>query len=340
MLNERELEVLCAVVGTFVRDGAPVSSKRLKDRLGLAASSATIRNVMARLETQGYLMKPHTSAGRVPTDDGYRVYVDHLDQNPPVGEAFVVAFRDEIREQEIGVSAVMACASRILGSLSKNFAMVYGTIVQESHVESLQLVDLGGGRLLVVVKLIPAYERTSVIRVETHLSPEVVSRVENWINQAVGGRSLEEAKEALDSGVRDNMTDEGVVAREVASNREDIFSEPPAVELYFEERSHLLGQSDLADPRLLRVVLRIFQDQEYLASLLSGRIGEKTRITIGHEHHHEELYPFSLVTAGYRMGAARGVLGVIGPTRMHYEMVTGLVRSAARELGAIGEEYF
>jgi heat-inducible transcriptional repressor len=340
MLSERELNILCAVVSTYVRDGVPVSSRRIKERHGMSESSATIRGVLARLESMGFLIKPHTSAGRVPTDEGYRVYVDQLDTNFAAGEAFSSAFRDEIREQEIGVAAVMAAASRILGALSRNFAMVYGTIVQESRVQSLQLVDLGGGRLLVVVTLEPAYERTSVMRVDKVVHPEVLARVQRWIGQEVCGRTLEQAKEALDSAVRDNMTDEGVIAREVAARREEIFSGPPAVELYFEDRAHLLGQPDLADPRLLRVMLRILQDKSYLTSLLSGRIGEETCITIGQEHQSVELHPFSLVTAGYRMGAARGVLGVIGPTRMHYDLVSGLVRSAARELRAIGEEYF
>lgn len=340
MLSERELNILSAVVNTYVRDGVPVSSRRIKERHGMTESSATIRNVLARLESLGFLSKPHTSAGRVPTDEGYRAYVDRLETNYAAGEAFATAFRDEIREQEIRVSAVMAAASRILGALSRNFAMVYGTIVRESRVENLQLVGLGGGRLLVVVTLEPAYERTSIIRVGEVVPPEVLERVQRWIGQEVCGRTLEQAKEALDCAVRDNMTEEGVIAREVAARREEIFSDPPAIELYFEERAHLLGQPELADPRLLRVMLRILQDKAYLTSLLSDRTGEKTRITIGQEHPSTELHPFSLVTAGYRMGAACGVLAVIGPTRMHYDLVSGLVRSAARELWAIGEEYF
>lgn len=340
MLSERDVQILRAVVGLYVKDGAPVSSARAQKRLGLPISTATIRGAMARLERLGYLMKPHTSAGRVPTDAGYRFHVDHLEARQAEADRFVRLFREKLREQEGDVSMIMASASRILGGLTKNFAMVYGSVIQESRVDRIQLVELEGARLLVVVSLSPDYERTVVLRIGRRFAPNVIARAEAWINREVANKSLEEAKEALDSAVRDNVTDEGLVAREVVVHREDIFSEPPALELYFEERDHLFDQPEFADPRLLQLLLRILQDKQYVTSMLAGRLGEETRVTIGEEHHDEELRPFTLVTAGYRMGVARGVLGVIGPTRMQYDLVHTLVGSAARGLEAIGEEYF
>jgi heat-inducible transcriptional repressor len=168
----------------------------------------------------------------------------------------------------------------------------------------------------------------------------VIARAEKWINGLVQDKTLAEAKDALERAVRDNVTDEGIITREVSVHREDIFSEPPAVELYFEERGHLLEQPELSDPRLLQLLLRLLHDKRVLTSVLARRIGQRTRITIGSEHEEQELWAFSLVTAGYRMGAALGVLGIIGPTRMRYGYVRDLVGSAAHELGAIGEKYF
>jgi heat-inducible transcriptional repressor len=136
------------------------------------------------------------------------------------------------------------------------------------------------------------------------------------------------------------VTDEGSITREVSIRREDIFSEPPAVELYFEERGHLLEPPERSDPRVLQLLLKLLHNKELLTAILVQRLGERTQITIGSEHDEQELRTFSLVTAGYRMGAARGVLGIIGPTRMRYGYIRDLVGSAAHELGAIGEEYF
>jgi heat-inducible transcriptional repressor len=339
MVTERDLLILQLLVDLYVRDGVPVSSQAVRDS-GLPLSTATIRNVLARLEREGYVTKPHTSAGRVPTDDGYRVYVDHLEGRPIFGGEFVRRFRDEIRDQGVDVTSIMAAASRVLGTLSKHFAVVYGSVVQESRVKKIQLVDLGSTRLLVVVNLIPEHERTTVIRLEKRVAPPVVVRAEEWINRLVEDKTLAEAKDLLERAVRDNVTDEGIVTREVSIHREDIFSEPPAVELYFEERRHLLEPPELSDPRLLQLLLKLLHNKELLTSILSQRLGERMRITIGSEHDEEELRAFSLVTAGYRMGGARGTLGIIGPTRMRYGYIRDLVGSAAHELGAIGEEYF
>jgi heat-inducible transcriptional repressor len=339
MVNERELIILRLVVDAYVREGSPVSSHAVREA-GSSLSTATIRNVMARLEEEGYLAKTHTSSGRVPTDVGYRAYVDHLEGRTRFGIEFVPRFRDELRELDLDVGSVMGTASRVLGALSRHFAVVYGGVVQESRVRRIRLIDLEGARLLVVVKLVPDHERTVVMRLERTFATDVFVRAEEWINRLVEGRTLAEAKETLERAVRDNVTDEGIITREVSIRREDIFSEPAAVELYFEERGRLMDEPEFSDPRLLQVLLRLLHDKPLLTAVLSRRLGEQTQITIGSENEEEELRSFSVVTAGYRMGAAKGVLGVIGPTRMRYAYVRDLVGSAARELRAVGEEYF
>ena len=340
MSAERDLQILQSIIDVFVREGTPVSSAAVKESAGLTVSTATIRNVMARLERQGLLRKPHTSGGRIPTDEGYRFYVDTLEKRPRFNNEFADRFREELRDQDMDVNSIMASASKILGTLSKNFAVVYGCVVQETRVRRVQIIDLEGTRLLVVVNLSPEYERTFAIRMDKRFTRDVINRAEDWINRTVGGRTLLEAREQLDLAVRDNVTDEGIITREVAIHQEDIFSEPPAVELYFEERGHLFGQPELSDPRLLQLILRFVHNKEYLTSVLSKRVDQNVRITIGDENNDDELKAFSLVTAGYRMGAARGVLGIIGPTRMRYGYILSLVGSAAHELEAIGEEYF
>jgi len=338
MVTERDIQVLRAIVDLYVREGTPVSSLRVQRHMGSPLSTATIRNVMARLEADGFVAKPHTSAGRVPTETGYRVYVDLLEANHAFAETFARTFRDELREQDADVSGIMAAASRVLSVMSKNFAMVYGSVVQERRVTRIQLIELEGPRLLVAVNLAPDHERTSVLRMDKRFSSVVIARAEELINREVQNRTLREARAALDSVIRDNVTDEGIIAREVAVHREDIFSETPSLEFHFEEPENVFGQSEFSDPRLLQMLLQLFQNKQHLTSLLSSRASEM-QVTIGKEHREQELQPFSLVTAGYRMGMARGILGIIGPTRMPYDLIYALVGSAARGLETIGEEY-
>ncbi len=338
MVAERDIQILRSIVDLYVREGTPVSSLRVQKHMGSPLSTATIRNVMARLEGEGLVAKPHTSAGRVPTEAGYRVYVDLLEANHAFAETFARTFRDELREQDADVSGIMAAASRVLSAMSKNFAMVYGSVVQERRVTRIQLIELEGSRLLVAVNLAPDHERTSVLQMDKRFSSVVIARAEELINREVQNRTLREARAALDSVIRDNVTDEGIIAREVAVHREDIFSETPALEFHFEEPEHVFEQAEFSDPKLLQMLLQLFQNKQYLTSLLSSRAGEM-QVTIGKEHREQELQPFSLVTTGYRMGMGRGVLGIIGPTRMPYDLIYALVGSAARGLGTIGEEY-
>jgi heat-inducible transcriptional repressor len=245
-----------------------------------------------------------------------------------------------LRDESRDVGEIMMHASRLLGDISKNFAVVYGSLLRDNRVSHVQLVNLDGPRILVVINLEPEYERTAAVRLEKSFSNEVVTGAERLINCAVKGKTLDDAKVAIDAVIRDNVTDEGIITREISINRETIFSEPPAVELYFEERGHLFEQPELSDPKNLQLILKLLHNKDYLTSILSNRLSGGTQVTIGAENEDDALKPFSLITAGYRMGAARGVLGIIGPTRMRYDVALSLVESVSRELRAIGEEYF
>jgi heat-inducible transcriptional repressor len=340
MLPGKEQRLLRTVIELYVAEGKPVSSRAVQDAGGHALSTASIRNYMASLERRGLLAKPHTSAGRVPTDAAYRVYVDELMERQPgwdeIAGRWRVAMRDETRDP----SDIMMHTSRFLGEVSKNFAVVYGSLVRGSRVNRIRLVGLDAPRVLVVMNLVPEHERATILRLDRSFAQDVLDSAAAYINRAITGKTLDEAKVVLDSLVRDNVTDEGIITREISINRETIFSEPPAVELFFEERGHLLEQPELSDPKNLQLILRLLHNKEYLTSILSNRLLDGTQVTIGEENDDAALRPFSLVTAGYRMGVANGVLGIIGPTRMRYDVALSLVACVSRELRAIGEEYF
>lgn len=340
MLNEKDQQILRTIIQLYVGDGVPVSSQRVKDAGRYSFSPATIRNRMASLERQGFIAKPHTSAGRVPTDEGYRYYVDWLTEEQVDWEAVAQRCHQVLWDEYRDASQPMLLASQLLGDLSKNFAVVYGSLEQESRVKRIRLVRLEGERLLVVVNLEPEHERTAVVGLDREFDGATIADAEASLNRDLNGKTMEQAKGLLEGAVRDNVTDEGLIRREILLNRELIFSEPDEVELYFEERGHLLEQPELSDPKVLQSILRLTHNKPYLTSILSGRHPDRIQVTIGAEHDDAELRPFSLITAGYRMGAARGVLGIIGPTRMRYDLGLALVGAVSRELRAIGEAYF
>jgi heat-inducible transcriptional repressor len=341
MLIDKDREILRAIIDAYVEDGAPVSSQRVHDAGCQHMSTATIRNRMVVLEQEGYICKAHISSGRIPTDAGYRTRVDELQHDGALAQAEdAAAVRAELRSPGPDVNAVMLQASHVLGMMSRHVAVVYGAIVQESRVHSLRLFWLDSRRVLMAVHLIPEHERNVTLRLDRDVSEDGVLTAEALLQSLVANRPLGQLKRLLTEGLRDNVTDEGVIVREVALHCEETFSAPPAVELWVEERSRVLEQPELSDPRTVQSLLRILHNRDYLTSLLASRPLDRTEVTIGGEHRDDALRPFSMVTAGYRMGAARGVLGIIGPTRMRYDVALALVGAVSREMRAIGEEYF
>jgi len=340
MLNEKDMSILRTIIELYVGDAVPVSSQRVRNAGRFRMSTATIRNRMVGLETHGFIVKAHVSSGRIPTDEGYRAHVDELqaDAVRPTGDG-LAAMRGGLRD-DLDLTGVMQRTSQLLRALSPHVAVVYGSIVRESRVRTVKLFRLQGSKIMVVVNLVPDYERTITLRLSRDVVEDGIAAAERLANRLLSDRSLEDARRLLGETMRDNVTDEGIVLGEIAARREDVFSEPVAMELCFDEPGAMLAQPELADPRTLRLLLRILNDRDYLTAILAERRRNDVEVTIGSEHRDETLRPFSLVTAGYRMGAARGVVGIIGPTRMRYDLALGLVESMSRELCAIGEERF
>ena len=341
MLIDKDREILRAIIDAYVEDGTPVSSQRVYDAGCQHMSTATIRNRMVVLEQDGYICKEHISSGRVPTDAGYRERVNELLAWTALPrDEHSDAVRAELRVPGTDVNALMMHATQLLGMMSNHVAVVYGSIVKESRVRLLRLFRLDTARVLMAVHLVPEHEQVLTLRLGRDVSEESVHAAEQQLQALMVNRPLEEAKRLLTDSLRDNVTDEGLIVRAVALRKDEIFSVPPAIELCVEERSRVLEQPELSDPRTLQLLLRILHNRDYLISLLAGRPLDRTEVTIGGEHRDDALRPFSTVTAGYRMGASRGVLGIIGPTRMRYDVALSLVGAVSREMRAIGEEYF
>jgi heat-inducible transcriptional repressor len=231
MLNEKDLPILRTVIDLYVGDAVPVSSQRVRDAGRFRMSTATIRNRMVELERSGFLAKAHVSSGRIPTDEGYRVHVDELQAGAVRSRGDNLAgVRDDLRD-DLDMNGVMLRASQLLGALSQHVAVIYGAIVQESAVRTMRLFRLEGGKIVVVMHLVPEYERTITLRLDRDVSPEGVSAAERLVNRLVAGRTLEEARALLAETVRDNVTDEGIVVGEIVLRRDDVFSEPVTIEL-------------------------------------------------------------------------------------------------------------
>jgi heat-inducible transcriptional repressor len=342
-LTPRERRVLEAVIQTYVQTAEPAGSRMLSRRFGLGVSPATIRNTMSDLEEKGFLSHPHTSAGRVPTDKAYRAYVDSL-LNAPAG-AIVVAERERLREDITGsssaIEAILRRAAQSLGVLTQELGIALGPRLDASVLRRLELVRVGGDRLLLVLTLDGGVVRTVFVEVRGSLADAAVAEVTRVLNERLAGHTLRDLRASVAVRLRDSATlpEAAELLNIFVQEGEQLFD----AALPMREGSVIVGQASVlaAQPEFdgaesLRRLLTLTEEPARLADALrrkhQGDEKPGVSITIGAEHGDPQFDQFTVVTAEYHVGALAGVIGVIGPTRMPYDKVISLVQHTSRLL--------
>ncbi|MEI8081406.1 MAG: heat-inducible transcriptional repressor HrcA [Actinomycetes bacterium] len=336
MSDDRKLEVLRAIVEDFVTTSEPVGSKALVERHHLGVSSATIRNDMAVLEDEGYIVQPHTSAGRIPTDKGYRLFVDRLSHVRALSRAernAIHAFLDHA----IDLDDVMASSVRLLAQLTRQVALVQYPSLTRSAVRHVELVSLGHGRLLLVLIADTGRVEQRVVDVPAHLDEDSIAKLRSALNAAVIGQRFASVSARVSSlpAQFDNV-ERAAVSAVIATLLETVIER-------HEERVVFGGTVNLARAGhdlagTLESVMEALEEQLVLLRLLGEQATDQlpVSVTIGHENTVEGLSSTSVVTAGYgTSGQQMARLGIVGPTRMDYPGTMGAVRAVARYLGRV-----
>jgi heat-inducible transcriptional repressor len=345
VLSERERQVLEAVIDTYVQTAEPAASRTVAKRLGLGLSPATIRNTMSDLEEKGYLYHPHTSAGRIPTDLAYRVYVDSLMHPTAITRSQADQIREELsnRSEHSAVDQLLYRAAQVLGVLTRELGMAVGPSLDDAVLERLELIQVSSERLLLVLTLKSGVMRTIFVEVPAHLAAEAVAQVAVVLNERLAGLKLREIRASLADRLRDAVPDTGSseLINIFIQEADELFDVPAA-----ESRSSgvllsgtqlLAGQPEFASTERLHGLLEVTERRDLLREALADRLGTGLTVTIGSEHHSKQLAPFTLVTAPYRSGPFAGVIGVLGPTRMPYDKIVALVDHTSRLLGELLE---
>ncbi|MDB4916406.1 MAG: hypothetical protein JWM95_4050 [Gemmatimonadetes bacterium] len=342
-LTPRERRVLEAVIQTYVQTAEPAGSRVLSRRFGLGVSPATIRNTMSDLEEKGFLMHPHTSAGRVPTDKAYRSYVDSLINAP--ASAIVLAERDrlqsEIAASNSPIDTILRRAAQSLGVLTQELGVALGPRLDASILRTLDLVRVSSERLLLVLTLDGDVVRTVFVEVRGTLSDAAVTEVTRVLNERLSGHSLRELRASVADRLRDSATKpeaEELLNIFVQEGEQLLDAALPMGEgsVIVGQASVLASQPEFGGAENLRRLLSLTEEPARLADALRRAHADDARpgvsITIGGEHGDPRMDQFTVVTAEYHAGTLTGVIGVIGPTRMPYEKVISLVTHTSRLL--------
>jgi len=333
--EQRRRKILGEIVRQYVAQGVPVGSQAVADKLLESLSSATIRNVMAELENEGYLGQPHPSAGRVPTDKAYRFYVDQVVGSAPLNSA---TGRYIDRSLGPGLSVpeqLLAATSHVLSEVSHNVGVVVGPALEEKLLEHIQFAKLSDQRILCVIVSRPDLIENRVIRLEEELSQEELDQTANYLNREFRGWSLGtirleifkrmEADKALYDRLLKNVATLlmwGMLARE----------EPGA--LFVEGMANILGQPEFADTGRIKELLETLDQKARLVKILGACLQSSdlgVRVLIGREIPDRQMQHCTVIAAPFHYrDRAVGTLGVVGPTRMEYERAITTVNYVAQ----------
>ena len=334
-LPDRAQQMLRSLIDRYVRDGQPVGSRTLARELGLNLSPATIRNVMSDLEALGFISSPHTSAGRIPTVQGYRFFVDTLLKVQPLDSRSIEKIRLELSLEQTPIHLVES-ASELLSGITH----LAGVVTLPSHEHALfkrvEFIPLSENRVLAILVTGEDEVQNSILKTEKQHSASELQQASNYLNEIFAGKDLAEVRATLLSEMqetRSNMNSMMITAMQMA---DQVLESKQSEDFVMAGQTNLMEFHELCDIDKLRKLFDAFSQKRDILHLLDQCIhSEGIQIFIGEESGYQMLDECSMVTAPYSVdGQVMGVLGVIGPTRMAYNRVIPIVDATARLLGA------
>jgi heat-inducible transcriptional repressor len=334
-LDERSKQVLKLLIQLHIATGEPVGSESLSRLMNRSVSPATVRNIMAELEKKGYLSHPHTSAGRMPTDEGYRVYVDSLMGPAALDAREAAAIESELLPRDASPQEVAEHASQLLSRLSHSVGFVMTPDVGRVTFRHIDLVRLPHPRVLVVMVSRTGLVTHKVIEVDEQLGQTDLQACANYLNSHFAGMALDAIRARLLQMMGEDKALYDSLLKKVLSVAAPAFApESEASSVYVDGASNILDRPEFEDIDRMRALFKTFEQKTRLVKIvtacLDGPDGSGVRVVIGREIPDPDLQGIALVTTGFPVGAEGWALGVMGPTRMEYPHVVSVVDHVAR----------
>jgi heat-inducible transcriptional repressor len=337
-LTKRERTVLHYVVHDFIQTATPIGSRfvsrKHEDVIGL--SSASIRNIMSDLEEKGLISHPHTSAGRVPTDLGYRFYCDSLMELENLSDVD----QEEIRKNlELGEDSesVLIEASQLLGRISHQLSVVAPPELSTGTFEKLELVHITGNRIMVIISIKSGLVKTIMMEAATEVRREKLDDLARYLNERLSGLTLMQIRGNFAAIVKDVQNEETGLISLFIDSVDKLFAPARPEALRISGTENIIDQPEFVNPKDFRSVIELINDKDIIVHVLQKTEGKpnEPRVTIGEEHGEERLKQYSVVSSPYHLGDVTGTVGVIGPTRMDYARLIPLVDYVAKTISSM-----
>jgi len=335
-LSERSRQILEAIIDDYIRTAEPVGSRTVTRRHGLALSPATVRNVMSDLEEMGFLTSPHTSAGRVPTDKAFRLYVDSLLQVGTVDQDQQEEIRRHYRVHGRDGGEILKETSRVLSSISHYIGIVIAPRFAANVFRQIEFVKLCGRRILAILVSENGIVQNRIVESDEDLDSEDLIRMSNYLNGLLKGLTISEVKRRIVGEMEnEKVRYDSLFSRALKLSEQTL--DDSTADVFIEGQVNILEQPEFADVEKMKDIFRAFEEKSQLITLLDRCMdAERVNIFIGAENFLSRMNQLSVVTAPYASGPNTiGVLGVIGPTRMGYDRVIPIVDYTARILSEL-----
>lgn len=333
-LDDRKIKILRAIVANYLETGEPVGSRTISKYTDLNLSSATIRNEMADLEEMGYIVQPHTSAGRIPTDAGYRFYVDRLMEEKEEVEEVKSSLLERVDRMELLLKQV----AKVL-AYNTNYATLVTAPKYNKTVKFIQLSQVDIENLLAVIVVEGNIIKNQLIHVDVELDNEDVLKFNILLNTFLQGASLEDINLEMIQAMKKQAGDYGVILDQIFQGIVEAIHEAKEVEIYTSGATNMLKYPELGDISKTSELLETFEDKTELSHLLEKTVGDDSddiQVYIGEEAPGQNMKDCSLITATYKMPeGAKGTIGIIGPKRMDYKKVVSTLKNLTGELDEI-----
>ena len=337
VLSTKEKLVLGELVKNFIDTAMPVSSSLIAQTSRLNISPATIRNIMAMLESRGYIYQPHTSAGRVPQTPAYRAYVDMLMKKSRLSfdekEQITVTINPL---ENYDLEDVLNEVTRILAHLSKQIGIMMSPRIEQGIFERMELIPLSSEKLLVVITVKSGFVRTITLEISQLVSPDKLNLVSQILNERLQGMKISDIKRTFSAVVKDIQHEDTGLVRMFSQRVDRLFNFSEDIDLYFKGTQNILQSPDFQDVSTLTSVMEMLETRRELVKILAEADNEQpTSIKIGEEIDEQKMAACSIITARYKIGDVSGVVGIIGPKRMNYSKFLSIVEFTARKISEI-----
>ena len=336
-LTDRQHIILKAIIQNYLETGEPVGSRTLSKSTDLNLSSATIRNEMADLEDMGYIFQPHTSAGRIPSDKGYRLYVDMLMADK---EQELSDLKNVVLEKSDKVDKVLKQAARVLANNTNYATMISAPVNHKNTLKFIQLSQVDPEQIVAVIVMTGNVIKNKIIEVDEELGNETMLKLNMLLNTSLNGMSIEEINLGLIARLKDQAGIHSKVISDVLDAVADIIHVEDDMEIYTCGATNIFKYPELSDKQSAQEIISAFEEKQQLAELVTETLSNEEntgiQVYIGDETPVKTMKDCSVVTATYELGEGmRGTIGIIGPKRMDYEHVMKTLQTLKNELDTL-----